>query len=346
MPARVEILRSGLATPVGLGTEQTLASLEAGMPGFRGASVVDKRFEELTMALVAEEELPPLDPEPEGGWTARQHRMLRLGAVALDEVLGEDPLAAQVPLYLAGPELVPERPPVATPEWAAALATVAGVPLQLEAGAIFPFGRAGGLYALEAAIGAIESGAHERVLVGGVDTFLDLRLLAELDREGRVQTSSELDGFIPGEGAAFVLLGRPGANEKPLAAVHAAGSALEPGHRGSQEPYRGDGLAAAITNTLEAGIEGAPVETVLAGLNGESFGNKEWGVSFTRNQALINAEGPVVLPAESLGDTGAALAPLMLAMAAHGISGGTLKGPCLVWASADGPERGAAIVAA
>jgi len=57
--------------------------------------------------------------------------------------------------------------------------------------------------ALEQALQAIAAEPNEPVVVGGVDTFLDLRLLAELDAEQRILGAQVMDGFIPGEGAGF-----------------------------------------------------------------------------------------------------------------------------------------------
>ena len=49
---------------------------------------------------------------------------------------------------------------------------------------------------------------RRRSIVGGVDTYLDLRLLATLDAEQRILGPRVMDGFIPGEGAAFYRLVR------------------------------------------------------------------------------------------------------------------------------------------
>ena len=59
-------------------------------------------------------------------------------------------------------------------------------------------------------------------------------------------------------------------------------------------------------------------------------------------QGIVSA-GQV--PIDCLGDPGAALGPVLMALASIGISKGYVEGPCLVWAASDGGERGAAVIA-
>src|SRR5436190_637255 len=48
------------------------------------------------------------------------------------------------------------------------------------------------------------------VLVGGLDSYLEPPLLDQLDDQRRLLGAGAPDGFVPGEGAAFVLLAAPG----------------------------------------------------------------------------------------------------------------------------------------
>ena len=93
------------------------------------------------------------------------------------------------------------------------------------------------------------------VLVGAADSYLDLGLLYALDAEGRLKTGEVADGFVPGEGAAFLLLGPAGAaarsGRQPIARIAGVGRAHEAGHLYSAEPCRGDGLAAAFSALFE-----------------------------------------------------------------------------------------------
>jgi 3-oxoacyl-[acyl-carrier-protein] synthase-1 len=183
--------------------------------------------------------------------------------------------------------------------------------------------------------------------VGGVDTYLDLFLLGALDAESRVLGEGVMDGFIPGEGAAFLLLGTPGAGRaagNAAVRVVSVGTGKETGHRYSEEPYRGEGLAETLQAVFTNGGSEEPVKTVLAGFNGEHMGSKEWGTAFLRSRANFTDDMRMEHPIDCFGDPGAALGPLLVALGAIAIREGHLEAPCLAWASSDREERGAALL--
>ena len=340
----------GMVTPVGGCAAQTASSVRAGISRYQESPVYNKRFASMTLALVPEEALPPL-AEPlaaEPGLTARQTRMLRLAQPALVEALESLPAeAAPPPLLLAGPEGLPGRPPAMTEAFPEHLSAQSDGSFDLDQSRLFATGRAAGFEAAAAALDLLAEGTTDYVLLGGIDSYLDLYLLGTLDLEDRVLAEGVMDGFAPGEGAAFLLLGSDDAREKAgeTAAIHLSppGLAEEPGHRGSDQPYRGDGLAEAVALALAAHEDG-PVRTVLGSLNGENFGAKEWGVAALRNQTSLDPDFRFEHPAECFGDTGAAAGPLLIGLAALALRAGTLPGPCLAWGAAEGAQRAAACV--
>lgn len=339
----------GLLTPVGGCAAQTAASVRAGISGFRAGPVHNKRFEPMTLALVPDDALPPLaEPLESAGLTARQARMLRLAGPALAEALEAlPPDSPKPPLLLALPEAAPGRPAPAGEDFLAHLALQSEAAFDSDASQVYPSGRSGGFQAMAAAIALLAEGGHDFFLVGGLDSHLDLYLLGTLDQDNRVLAEGIMDGFAPGEGAAFLLLAgeagkaRLGAQKTPH--LSPPGLAEEPGHRGSSEPYKGDGLANAVRQAL-AQTDGTPVRSVLAGLNGESFGAKEWGVAALRNHPAIDPESRFEHPADCFGDTGAAVGPLLVGLAALGLRSGNLPGPCLAWGSSEGAPRAAVCV--
>jgi 3-oxoacyl-[acyl-carrier-protein] synthase-1 len=205
-------------------------------------------------------------------------------------------------------------------------------------------GRAGGLAAIGQAAETIRQGKAELILAGGVDTYRDLYVLGLLDMERRVKSAMHLDGFIPGEGAAFVLLARPdvarGVGLTPLASISPVFQAVETGHLYSKEPYRGDGLAMAVEKLASSGTAGAPIAQVYSSMNGESHWGKEWGVSFIRNRGAFLTDHSTHHPADCLGDTGAASGPIMLGLAVHGLQNHPdHPAPCLIYCSSDRGQR-------
>lgn len=350
-PEGAEILAVAVVTPVGLDAASAAAAVRAGVSRVRESSIYDRHLEPHRMALVPEDALPQLaEPLRErGGMTSAHARLVRLAGAALGQ-LAEVVLPSPAPLFMGLREAPTGEPDPVGESFLADLATQADAQLDVAASRLFREGGAAGLYALRAAVERLQGQPDAFALVGGVDTFLDLRRLALLDAEGRILGERVMDGFVPGEGAAVLLLAPPAAARKlganPLARVVAVGTGEEPGHRYSDEPYRGEGLAGAIQAAFAAAPSAPPVRCVYAGFNGESLPAKEWGVGYLRSTARFAPGFAIEHPGDCLGDTGAAAGPIMLGLATVGIRKGYRAGPCLVWCTSDRAPRAAALLQA
>jgi len=296
------------------------------------------------MGLVPETALDPDDTDLDSlGWPARARRMLRLSVPALralDLSGDEDP----VTLYLGLPELVAEDSPWID-EFSKHLCTRAGLTLDESSSQIFPHGRASTLLALESALSALDNGSSQSLVVGGVDSLFDLRLLATLGAEGRVLGPRVMDGFIPGEGAAFLLLKSAQESEPDGAVIQSAASTTDTGHRYGAEPARGEGLAEALQllrGRLPSPI--VPVASTFAGFNGENFDAKLWGVAQLRHKDLFATKMTLEHPASCFGDTGAATGAILAVVAVAALSAQHRQGPALIWAASDQTHRGCAVV--
>ncbi|PTL77943.1 beta-ketoacyl synthase N-terminal-like domain-containing protein [Vitiosangium sp. GDMCC 1.1324] len=340
-----------MVTPVGLTAGATASAIRAGISRVRKSHILDKRLARLFAAFLEEEHLSPLDDALLGGMRSmpvRHQRMLRLASTALQEAT--QTCNRPPPLLLSLPEPQPWGDSVGG-AFLEHLAQQANVTLEIKQSQLFRQGRAGGLVAVERALELLASGRTTQVLVGGVDTYCDAHLLATLDSEDRLKVDGLSDGFVPGEGAAFLLLGTGGEAKRqkrtPLARITSAGTGSEPGHRYSRKPYLGEGLAQAFRVLFERAPPQPPrIRCVYSGLNGESFWTKEWGVAYIRHSQHFEADYRTEHPAEFTGDPGAALGPMMLALASIGISKGYRQGPCLVWCSSDLEERAAVMLRA
>ena len=130
--------------------------------------------------------------------------MLRLAAPALKATASE--LSVPVPVFVGVPALAADDAPW-LPHLPAYLQKLSGVAVDRARSLVLPFGRAAALLALERALQLLRSGEAETVVVGGVDTFLDLRLLERTGTAERPPLGPRvMDGFIPGEGAVFYVL--------------------------------------------------------------------------------------------------------------------------------------------
>jgi 3-oxoacyl-[acyl-carrier-protein] synthase I len=338
--AGAAVVGVGMISAVGLSAPEVAASVRAGTMRFTESALMDRRFQPFTLAEVPDDGLPPLHADLEArGLTSREARMARLAEPALRECLAALPAGSPPPpLVVALPEAATTRP-LDEGRVLDALAAQAGGFDRGRSEAMFR-GRSGGIRALGRAFDWLDAGAPF-VVAGGVDTFRDLYVLGTLDLEGRVKTAANLDGFIPGEGAAFLLLARRGA-PGALAALSSFAAGIEPGHLYSEQPYRGDGLAAVFAASLSNGA--GPVGDVYSSMNGENHWAREWGVAFMRSRAKFVEGHGMHHPADCHGDTGAAAGPLMAGLAALGIRGGYRRPPCLVYGSSDRGERAALIV--
>lgn len=345
------ICGTGMVTPVGGHSAQTATSVRAGLSVYEVSAICNKNFEPMTMALVPEDILPPLNEKltKVNNLTSRQSRMLRLAHLALSEVLESLPEghSSPLPLLMAGPEPLPDQPQVIKGNFLRYLETQAEVQFDERLCKLTTTGRAGGMQALKVAQQALASGEHDFILLGGVDSYLDLLLLATLDAQERILASGVMDGFAPGEGAAFLLLCSDQAREslpvKPRVKIHIPGLAAEDGHRGSEATYTGDGLAQAVTSALEE-LNNEPVASILSSMNGENFGAKEWGVAYMRNSSAFEPASRMEHPAECFGDTGAAAMPILAGLVAAGLEQGYRRGPALLCCSSEGPYRGAVCI--
>lgn len=328
---------------IGNGTDQVWASARAGIAKIASSHVMDRNFEPISMGLVPEDVLPPLNEEIDKlPLPSRARRMLRLATPSLQAVAKD--LDGPVPLFIGLPALTPKEAPwiVHVPAY---LQKLANVQIDLQHSAIVPHGRAAGLMALELAMNALQSNAVGSVIVGGVDTYLDLRLLGTLDAEERILGPRVMDGFIPGEGAAFVVLSGSTTGKGSRAVVNGVASSMDEGHRYGTAPAKGEGLANAITQLRQrAGQLPGQIGTTFAGLNGENFDAKTWGVARVRHSDFFSPSMLIEHPADKFGDAGAATGAILLAVAANSLSLGARPGPALVWAASDREPRACAVV--
>lgn len=350
----IVIASAGLVTPVGLSLRETAASARARVARLREIDWRDRHFEPFICGTVPDDGLPGLAPPlAQQPLQTREARMLRLAHVALEEALApiaESLLARKerVPLLLALPEHHTTQP-LEPKRFLARLGQQCPDTLDLGASIAAPRGRAAGLMALRQAQRWLSEGTHRQVLVGGVDSLVDLYVLGTLDMQQRVRGENVSDGFTPSEGAAVLLLTtarEARAGKLPvLARVLGAATGQEPGHFYADEPYRGEGLAGTFAQLFEQAPPPQPVATVYCSFNGERYWAREFGVARIRQSAMFEPEATMEHPAEVFGDLGAAHGPALLALAAQAVREGYRRAPCLVYASSDHADRAAALLA-
>ncbi|HWV15379.1 MAG TPA: beta-ketoacyl synthase N-terminal-like domain-containing protein [Cellvibrio sp.] len=340
---QVYIYAVSMITPVGANASMTSAAIRAGISAYRESSVLGKHFEPLKIAPVplSDDDLwiPEIPLVKALYQQRRSRRMLGLAVAALNEILPSCP-DTPIPVFLAGPESIPVT--AIDGYFLSLLANAAPTRIDLASSRLIATGRSGGLQAIDLAFRYLSQTGAPCVLIGGVDSLIDLKTLGIWASEDRIASSNVADGFTPGEGAAFILLSK-NANSESLGTVRPPGIAVEPGHRYSAEPYRGEGMANAFKSVLRD-YKGPLVEAIYSGLNGESFAAKEHGVAFTRNHQYLSPSFRFQHPADCFGDLGAAAAPVLIGLAISDIRSGRTRGPAIVCCSAEQEIRAACMV--
>jgi 3-oxoacyl-[acyl-carrier-protein] synthase I len=349
MPPEVAIVGCGMMTPVGLSAKETAASTQSRTARLTCIELRDSRFQPFTAGIVSEDALPPLEPALDKlPLTYRESRMLRLAGPALVEAL--KPIGKSggaVPVLLGLPELHTAIP-VDPAQFLNHLAAQSGAGLDLAKSRPYVQGRAAGLLALDEACQRLTQGQASFIVAGGVDCNVDLYILGTLDMQHRVRTDFNPDGFAPGEGAAFVLLTTTEVAKQRgldiLAKVAATAAAKEEGHIYSEQPYIGEGLAAAFEKLFASAKPPAPIECVYVSFNGEHYWAKEFGVAMIRNRERFADAHRTEHPAECFGDPGAAYGAAMLALAALDAKRIGANAVTLVSSSSDFGDRAVALL--
>lgn len=218
--------------------------------------------------------------------------------------------------------------------------------------AAFPNGHAAGFLALDAAMSKLAQGAFDACVVAGVDSYIEPETLEWLEENEQLHGAGAQNnawGFIPGEGAGALLLMRDEFSRKvqlaALASVVGVGTAFEPKRIKSETVCLGEGLTQAFQGALEALPSGEKVTDVYCDMNGEAYRGDEYGLTCLRTGEAFASAADFIAPADCWGDVGAAGAPLHLMLAAIAGAKGYAKGQtALAWASAEGGERGAALM--
>ncbi len=282
-------------------------------------------------------------------------RFVALGAPALrqavfpwlDMFAQRGQAAPDIPVIISLPdESRPGLDPRLREQLLPALAARARVTLDRARSALVFAGRGGGVLAFEEALQRLRGGEVEAVEVGGIDSYFDPDILEHLDAEMRLHGLETENGFIPGEGAAFLLVTSRAGSLTRLAEIKAAASALEPRPFGSSEPCLGLGITSAVKRALAAGaVADGSIAWVLTDVANERHRVEEWAFAEARNHRAFTPDVVHDQPLLVTGEIGSASAAMLVALAATRWQTGAAESDrALVAAHSDGPERGAMII--
>jgi 3-oxoacyl-[acyl-carrier-protein] synthase-1 len=300
------ILDTGLVTPVGLSAPASCAAFRAKISNPTETRFIDSGGQWIMAHQVALE-------QPWRGLT----KLAKMAALAIDEAMQQlpQPQWRSVPLLLCLAEA--ERQGRLD-----GLDDRLFLQIQEELGATFASdsaiitqGRVGVAVALLQARKLITEGGHARVLIAATDSLLSWPTLSHYEREGRLLTERNSNGFMPGEGAGALLV-EAARGEAGEVACSGIGFGREAAHIDSEEPLRADGLTKALKSALaDAGAAMHDFDYRITDLAGEQYYFKEAALALSRTLRQRKETFDLWHPAECTGETGAAAGTTVIALA-------------------------------
>ena len=313
----IAIQRTGLVTAVGLSARESCAAFRAKISNPTETSFIGSDGEWIMAHQVR------LD-RPWRGIT----KLAKMAAMAIDEVLQGIPCKEweALPLLLCVAET--DRP-----------GRLVGLDDQLllqiqqefdvrfaPLSAVIPHGRVGVAIALAQARTLIMKGGASKVLVAATDSLLSWPTLNHYDRNDRLLTTSNSNGFIPGEGAGALLVSAATSKAGELV-CRGIGFGHEAAHIYSGEPLKADGLTQAIKDSLtEANYQMHECDYRITDVSGEQYYFKEAALAMTRTLRQRKEEFDIWHPAECTGEAGAVSGVTVIANARAASDKGYAKG--------------------
>lgn len=308
----------GLVTAVGLTAQASCAA-------FRGkiGNPTQTRYIDRAGEPIMAHQVPLAQP-----WVGST-RLAKMAAMAIEEALHELPRKewSSMPMLLCVAEA--ERPGRME-----GLDEALFKQIQAELGVTFAArsmvitqGRVAVAVALAQARALIAQGHCTRVLVAAADSLLNGPTMGHYERVGRLLTSQNSNGFLPGEGAGALLVGKAQGVAGELV-CSGLGFGREQAHLDSELPLRADGLSQAIKGAMaEAGCQIHDMDFRITDVSGEHYYFKEAALALSRTMRFLKEEFDIWHPAECTGETGAAAGVAVVALAQAACLRGYGKGP-------------------
>ena len=293
----VAILDSGLVMPVGLCAEAACAAIRSKLTNPSPSGFIDSTGEPIMAHQVALER----------PWRGLP-KLARMAAMAIGEALSDVPVSewGSIPLLLCVAETDrPGRLDGLDDRLFHEIEALLGVRFPAESG-VLAHGRIGVALALAQAQRLLENAQVSRVVIAACDSLVEWATLLHYEHSDRLLTAENSDGFMPGEGAGALLMGRP-AEGRPALRCTGVGLSDELAVIGSERAFRADGLSASIMAArASAHWQMSEVDFRITDLAGEHYYFKEAALALSRTLRNRRTEMDIWHPAESTGESGAA----------------------------------------
>ncbi len=343
MKEKIYLIHYGAFTPVESSAPTSIGPVICGFSQFGlDEDYLDQNWESIRLAKSRY-----LSP-----YLSNLEQFLALAEPALEEALTPlskmPDLPSDIPLIVGLPEDRPGLAPNLESSLSEILKSVSEKYVHSVATSYIKEGHTSGLLALEQAREILQD--KEFCIIGGVDSYDEESTIKwlELDKK-RLFSSYNSDGFIPGQAAGFCLL----ANETALkryqlpshAELLAVASAEEPRDYDSMKNSSCEGLAQTVEKVLKQAPEERQIEQIYNSMNGENYHSREFAYLVLKNGNRFAAPAKYFAPYDCWGDLGAAIVPVLMAMASESATMEDMEGHlCLIHASSLGNSRASALL--
>jgi 3-oxoacyl-[acyl-carrier-protein] synthase-1 len=332
----LRVAASGICCAVGYNAPAASCALRAGMDNFTESACVADDGSPVRVARIMDED----------HWGAR--RLAQWARYAIGECLEQISPAERehMPLLLL---TAPQNRPLSTERDRIDTAQAAAEALEMrfpDTSLIYSGGHAViGKALLQAKEMLQARNGVDKVLIAGLDSLIGAPTVTHYLRQERLLVSGNSDGFLPGEGAAAIVVERAAPHDKGL---HLAGIGLgrEAGRPDGSAPSRAQGLSNAMRQAMaQAGIDCNALAFRLSDQNGEAFFAREAANAITRIAEPGGSIPRVLTTADCTGEIGAATGVLMLAWLHHFLPHPDAPGQCgLIHLADDLGARSAIVV--
>ena len=308
----------GMATGVGMNGPASCAAIRAGIDNFQETRFMDNMGEWLMGS-----EVPLMQP-----WRGKT-RLLKMAASAIRECLDNDGgiVPASTPLLLCMPELPrPGRLVTDDDAFFHELEHELGFSFHRQSRAIAS-GHVSVGVALQQARQLFRELRVEHVLIAAADSLLAAPTLSHYEKNERLLTSTNSDGFIAGEAGAALVVEPFCPRRVGQLLCRGLGFAVEGAVIDSDKPLRGDGLTEAIKQALrDAGCGESVLQFKIIDASGGQYAFKEATLAFGRLDRTKRTEFDVWHPADCIGEVGAVIGLVMIAVLKSACEKGYSKG--------------------
>jgi 3-oxoacyl-[acyl-carrier-protein] synthase I len=333
------IRAAGMVTAVGFNARATCAALRAGIRSVNETNLWDPESGSYLAAGKV--------PLPQ--WSVGVEKLADLAAAAIQQCMqaAEPVPSSDIPVLLG--VAAPDRP-CRLPDLDARIFPEIEHRLGFSlnpASRVIPRDHVAVAVALREAADLIATQKASHVIVAAVDSLLQHDLQAHYLSKRRLLTPKNSNGFSLGEAGSAVLVASTELKAEAGLCIRGIGLAREAASIELEEPLRAEGLTQAIREALgEGGLTHQDLHYRISDLNGEHYKFKEMLLAMMRfdrkpKPKLFDLWHPI----EYIGDVGAAIGPIVLAVASDAGQKGYGIGPTILTTFGnDNGERAAIVV--